>query len=122
MILHLYAPVSGSELPRGSAVVGLPDPANRVVAAIDTDGKRFLNRVTRAAIRYLRAPGAKTSLRRFHPEQLRLVATYDTERWSIADIVDFDSLEIWSNEYVARLLQSTSKPSDTSRITRAASR
>lgn len=104
-IVNLYVPNAGVDLPRGSALVGLPDPVGRIVVAIDTDGKRFLNRVTRAAIRYQRARGAKTSLRRFEPAQLRLVATYDTARWTIGDILDRDSIEVWANEYVVSMLR-----------------
>jgi hypothetical protein len=105
MILHLYVPRAGVDLPRGAALVGLPDASGRIVAAIDTDGKHFLNRVTRAAIRYRRAPGAKTSLRRFEPEQVRPVATYDAERWAMADVLDKDSLEVWANEYLTTMLR-----------------
>lgn len=105
MILRLYVPLAGVDLPRGSALVGLPDPVGRIVAAVDTDGKRFVNRVTRAAIRYQRARGAKTSLRRFSSEMLRPVATYDTDQWSIVDILDKDMLEVWSSEYLAAMLR-----------------
>lgn len=96
--LNLYAPVTRHDVPRGAAVVGLADPSGKVVAAIDIQGKRYHNRVTRAAITFGRARGAKLALRRFHPSQLMLVATISTDNWCLDEILDQDQLEVWAQE------------------------
>lgn len=98
--LNIYAPVTRHDVPRGAAVVGMPDPSGKVVAAIDIQGKRFRNRVTRAAITFGRARGAKLALRRFHPSQLMLVATISTDDWRLAEILDRDQLEVWAQEHL----------------------
>lgn len=96
MEINIYTPVNTSEIPRGAGIAGLPDPMGRVIAAVDTHGKQYRNRVTRAAIRFKQAKGAKLALRRFEPTQLRLVATIRTNDWQLGQIFDKDSMEVWS--------------------------
>lgn len=100
--LNIYAPANRRDLPRGAAIVGRPDPSGKVVAAIDAHGKRYQNRVTRAAIRFHRARGAKLSLRRFNPEQLLLLASIRTDDWKLEQIHDIDQMEVWSEEHFVR--------------------